>query len=88
MPDEMPRRSVRAVTKLEVGLGLAGIVQFSGVIWFAATLNASVGQMKSAVADLTRNMAELQSTAPKTAVLEYRVGQLEQQIITLQATRR
>jgi hypothetical protein len=74
-------RSVRAITKLEVGLGLAGAVQFAGVIWFAATLNSTVKQLQIVVTELTRNVASIQATAPRTAVLEYRVEQLERRMM-------
>ena len=86
-PTPDANRSTRAVTKLEVGLGLAGVVQFSAVIWFAATLNASVKQLQVVVAELTRNMATLQATAPTTAVLQYRVEQTERAVQALQLRR-
>jgi hypothetical protein len=72
---------VRAVTKLELGLGLAGVVQFAGVIWFAATLNSTVKQLQIVVTELTRNVASIQASAPRTAVLEYRVEQIERRLM-------
>lgn len=71
------QRKVRSATKLEVGLGVVGIGQLVAVIWFAATLNANVKQLQAVVADLSRTVATIQASAPRIAVLEYRVDQLE-----------
>lgn len=70
-------RKVRTATKLEVGLSVVGVGQLVTVIWFAATINANVKQLQAVVADLSRTVAAIQASAPRIAVLEYRVEQLE-----------
>jgi hypothetical protein len=78
-PAQRFRRTLRKSTKLEIGLAITLFLQFGGFVWWAATLNASVGQLSTQLTDLRSSVAD-------AAVMRYRVQQLEGRVDRLDAT--
>lgn len=75
----------RSLTILEMCLIGGLLLNFGGLVWAAATLNATVGQIQTALTSATGAIEQLKAGASDLNVVKYRLGKLEEDYSALRS---